>query len=123
MASKSKIDISEYSKNFPKSKKHYTKGSSNHINVPSRVIEQSPTIIDGKKKQNNKPIYVYDTTGLYTDENYEVDILKGLRPIRENWILNRGDVVSSKRNKKIWHTKNKKNSQIDGKLKENSSNV
>ena len=118
MASKSKIDISEYSKNFPKSKKHYTKGSSNHINVPSRVIEQSPTIIDGKKKQNNKPIYVYDTTGLYTDENYEVDILKGLRPIRENWILNRGDVVSSKRNKKIWRTKNKKNSQIDGKLKD-----
>ena len=118
MASKSKIDISEYSKNFPKSKKHYTKGSSNHINVPSRVIEQSPTIIDGKKKQNNKPIYVYDTTGLYTDENYEVDILKGLKPIRENWILNRGDVVSSKRNKKIWHTKNKKNSQIDGKLKD-----
>ena len=25
----------------------------------------------------NDPIYVYDTTGLYTDPNYEIDIEKG----------------------------------------------
>ena len=98
MSEKTKIDIKEYSKNFPKSKKYYTKGSTDEIMVPSRMIELSPTISKGKNPIVNKPIHVYDTTGLYTDENYSINVDMGLDPIRTGWIKKRNDTVSSKRN-------------------------
>ncbi len=40
----------------------------------------------------NPPIMVYDTSGPYTDPNARTDIRKGLRPLRREWILARGDV-------------------------------
>ena len=98
MSDNIKIDIKEYSKNFPKSKKYYTKGSTNQIMVPSRMIELSPTVNKGKNPIINKPIHVYDTTGLYTDESYTIDVDKGLNPIRARWIQDRDDTVSSKEN-------------------------
>ncbi len=98
MSDNIKIDIKEYSKNFPKSKKYYTKGSTNEIMVPSRMIELSPTLNKGKNPIINKPIHVYDTTVLYTDESYTIDVDKGLNPIRARWIQDRDDTVSSKEN-------------------------
>ncbi len=41
---------------------------------------------------NGENFYVYDTSGIYTDENWKVDINKGAKDIRSKWILNRGDV-------------------------------
>src|SRR5690242_7306734 len=38
------------------------------------------------------PVRLYDTSGPYTDENSVLDIEKGLRPARRDWILARGDV-------------------------------
>ena len=38
------------------------------------------------------PIRLYDTSGPYTDENIDIDIDKGLRGMRRDWILARGDV-------------------------------
>ncbi len=38
------------------------------------------------------PVRLYDTSGPYTDENVAIDIDKGLRPVRRDWILARGDV-------------------------------
>ncbi|HXR94306.1 MAG TPA: phosphomethylpyrimidine synthase ThiC, partial [Rhizomicrobium sp.] len=38
------------------------------------------------------PIRLYDTSGPYTDEKSVLDIEKGLRPARRDWILARGDV-------------------------------
>ena len=60
-----KIDINEYSKNFPNSEKVYIQGSSNDIKVPTRKIRLTPTKLNDTI-QLNDPIYVYDTTGPYT---------------------------------------------------------
>ena len=38
------------------------------------------------------PVLLYDTSGPYTDDSVPVDIEKGLRPSRRDWILARGDV-------------------------------
>tara|TARA_B100000965_G_scaffold284790_1_gene242712 strand:+ start:148 stop:1950 length:1803 start_codon:yes stop_codon:yes gene_type:complete len=119
MKDKPKIDIKEYSKNFPKSVKYYTKGSSYDLSVPSRKIELSDTLVKGENPINNDPVYVYDTTGLYTDPDYNVDLDAGLKPIRKEWIIQRGDVVSSKRNTFNWQSKSsKKNKFLGNQLKD-----
>ena len=38
------------------------------------------------------PVRLYDTSGPYTDDSAAIDIEKGLRPARRDWILARGDV-------------------------------
>ncbi|EIJ79795.1 thiamine biosynthesis protein ThiC [Bacillus methanolicus PB1] len=76
---------------FPGSKKVYVEGSRPDIQVPMREISLSPTeSMFGKEE--NKPVRVYDTSGPYTDPNYEVDLKKGLPKLRRKWILERGDV-------------------------------
>jgi phosphomethylpyrimidine synthase len=76
---------------FPGSKKVYVEGSRPDIQVPMREISLSPTeTMFGKEE--NKPVRVYDTSGPYTDPNYEVDLKKGLPKLRRKWILERGDV-------------------------------
>jgi phosphomethylpyrimidine synthase len=37
------------------------------------------------------PVYVYDTSGPYTDPEAKIDVRKGLTPIRQEWIEARGD--------------------------------
>lgn len=76
---------------FPNSKKVYVQGSREDIQVPFREITLSPTITE-EGEFENEPVRVYDTSGKYTEENYVVDIHKGLPPIRRQWILERGDV-------------------------------
>jgi len=85
-----KIDINSYAQNFPNSEKYYIEGSSQDIQVPSRMIKQTPTKLNDTV-QLNPPIYVYDTTGVYTDSNYEIDVSKGLKKTRQAWIDNRKD--------------------------------
>ncbi len=41
---------------------------------------------------NGESITVYDTSGPYTDDSIELDIMKGLPTRRREWILARGDV-------------------------------
>jgi len=41
--------------------------------------------------EHNPPITIYDTSGPYTDPDASIDLLKGLAPLRENWILERND--------------------------------
>jgi phosphomethylpyrimidine synthase len=69
------------------------KGKIHDINVAMREI----TLEDTQDKFNNtttknQPITLYDTSGPYTDSNAKVDVKKGLDPIRQQWILDRGDV-------------------------------
>lgn len=45
---------------------------------------------------NEAPVRVYDTSGPYTDPKINVDINKGLAPLRKDWILNRNDVETYK---------------------------
>ena len=74
------------------SKKVYVKGKIHDIQVGMREIEVSPTKLFSGKMVENPPVTVYDTSGPYTDVNYTVDVKKGLPRIREQWILDRGDV-------------------------------
>ncbi|SFJ47447.1 phosphomethylpyrimidine synthase ThiC [Thermoflavimicrobium dichotomicum] len=76
---------------FPASKKVYIQGSRPDILVPMREIQLSPTI-NARGETPNDPIRVYDTSGPYTDPNAEIDVRKGLPPLRRPWILERGDV-------------------------------
>jgi len=74
---------------FPNSKKIYVSGSQEGVNVPMREITLTDTI--GDLAEKNDPIHVYDTSGVYTDPNVVINFQKGLKPIREKWIENRGD--------------------------------
>ena len=75
---------------YPASEKIYIEGSRPDIQVPMRKISLSDTPAHfGTEK--NPPIYVYDTSGAYTDPNINVNLQKGLSSIRGNWIEQRGD--------------------------------
>ena len=77
-------------KPLPNSRKIYIKGSQPDIQVPMREISQADTAASmGAEK--NPPIYVYDTSGSYTDPSVKIDIRSGLPIIREKWIEDRGD--------------------------------
>ncbi|WP_240666713.1 phosphomethylpyrimidine synthase ThiC [Longirhabdus pacifica] len=76
---------------FSGSKKKYVEGSRQDIQVPMREISLEPTS-GTHGEEVNEPVVIYDTSGPYTDEHYEVDIRAGLPKIREQWILEREDV-------------------------------
>ncbi|NVJ99124.1 MAG: phosphomethylpyrimidine synthase ThiC [Alphaproteobacteria bacterium] len=68
------------------SKKIYVRSENDEsVRVPMREIHLHPTA-------NEVPVRVYDTSGPYTEEGVEIDIYKGLRELRKEWILARGDV-------------------------------
>ncbi|MBV1774701.1 phosphomethylpyrimidine synthase ThiC [Burkholderiaceae bacterium DAT-1] len=77
---------------FPASRKIYVEGSRPDIRVPMREISQTdtPTSFGGEK---NPPIFVYDTSGPYTDPAVSIDVRKGLNPLRAGWIAERNDTV------------------------------
>jgi len=79
---------------YPASEKIYVQGSRPDIQVPMRKITLSDTPLHfGAEKgaEKNPPLYVYDTSGVYTDPNVEVDLKKGLGAIRSAWIAERND--------------------------------
>jgi phosphomethylpyrimidine synthase len=79
-------------KPFPASKKIFVAGKFHPIKVAMREIMLSPTKLSTGKMENNPSVIVYDTSGPYTDEAATIDIKKGLPRLREQWILDRGDV-------------------------------
>ncbi|AXT52281.1 phosphomethylpyrimidine synthase ThiC [Aquimarina sp. BL5] len=79
---------------FPSSKKIYVKGSIHpQIKVAMRAIELSDTVDSmTRKKTPNESVVVYDTSGPYTDPSKKINVHEGIEPIREQWIMDRGDV-------------------------------
>ncbi len=75
---------------YPASEKIYVEGSRPDIQVPMRKISLSDTPVHFGSEKNG-PLYVYDTSGVYTDPNVEIDLQKGLAAIREPWISERND--------------------------------
>jgi phosphomethylpyrimidine synthase len=68
---------------IPGSEKIYVSGNIHpHIRVPMRKITLT----------NDEELVVYDTSGVYTDPAVEIDVTKGIDPIRKEWIEARGDV-------------------------------
>ena len=76
---------------YPASEKIYVQGSRPDIQVPMRKITLSDTPVHFGAVEKNGPLYVYDTSGVYTDPNVEVDLKKGLGAIRSAWIAERND--------------------------------
>jgi phosphomethylpyrimidine synthase len=75
---------------LPNSRKVYVSGSRPDIRVPMRQITQSDTPASfGAEK--NPPVFVYDTSGPYTDPTVKIDIRSGLAPLRAAWITERND--------------------------------
>ena len=75
---------------LPNSRKIYVPGSRADIQVPMREVSQSDTPASfGAEK--NPPVYVYDTSGPYTDPSAKIDIRSGLSPLRGQWISERND--------------------------------
>jgi len=75
---------------FPNSRKTYIEGSRPDIRVPMRAISQSPTP-DSFGGEANPPLFVYDTSGPYSDPAASIDVRRGLTTPRLPWILERGD--------------------------------
>ena len=73
------------------SKKTYVAGSRPDIRVPMREIALTPTPKLFGGDEHNAPFAVYDTSGPYTDHDVRIDLLKGLAPLRAQWIADRGD--------------------------------
>lgn len=79
---------------LPASQKVYIQGSRPDIQVPMRKITLDPTPIQGVNEsdwEQNPPFYVYDTSGVYTDPDAQIDLTRGLPKLREGWIAERGD--------------------------------
>ncbi len=81
---------------FPASKKVYVPGILHpNIRVAMREIELTDTVnkfAKISKVEKNASVTVYDTSGPFTDPNVEIDLAKGLPRLRQEWILQRGDV-------------------------------
>ena len=90
-----KIENNIVKDSYPGSEKIYVAGKLYPIQVGMRKINLTDTvqIVDGKRVATpNDPVYVYDTSGDFTNPAVEVDINEGLRRLRESWIVERGDV-------------------------------
>ena len=76
---------------FPGSRKVYVEGSRQDLRVPMREIQLSKTI-SSFGEEENAPVRVYDTSGIYTDEAMTADIHLGLPALRRKWVIERADV-------------------------------
>ena len=72
-------------------KVYITSATDARVRVPMRKIAMSPTELEGRTPVENAPLYVYDTSGPFTDPDIPVDVTRGIPRIREEWILKRSD--------------------------------
>ncbi len=79
---------------FPAASKIYVEGNQPGVRVPMREIRVSPTHAHGGPAAGaeNPSVTVYDTSGPYTDPAIEIDVRRGLPPLRREWVRGRGDV-------------------------------
>ena len=99
MNEKSLIEKTSDEVNLPASRKIYVETNGNTINqtkhnlrVPFREIALSPSRNMRDELEENPPVRVYDTSGVWTDPNLKCDVREGLPQLRRDWILQRGDV-------------------------------
>src|SRR5688572_29839467 len=69
---------------LPASRKfHATPDEAPDLRVPLREIVLS-------EASGEPPLPVYDTSGPYTDDNVAIDVEKGLKRVRVEWVRERG---------------------------------
>ena len=81
----------EMTRPLPGSTRVYVEGSRSDLRVPMRQVEQSetPSLFGAA---DNPPVFLYDTSGPYTDPDIAIDVTRGIHPLRDAWIDERGDV-------------------------------
>ncbi len=77
---------------LPNSSRIYIEGKHAGVRVPFREIDQTPTRNFQAELEENPPVRVYDTSGPYGDPAVRCDPREGLRALRRDWIVARGDV-------------------------------
>ncbi|MBK1694635.1 phosphomethylpyrimidine synthase ThiC [Chromatium weissei] len=75
---------------FPNSRKIYVTGSRSDLRVPMREVTLTPTQTT-QGEEENPPVFLYDTSGPYTDPTVHIDLMAGLAEVRSAWIDERGD--------------------------------
>ncbi len=75
---------------LPRSRKVYFQGARADVRVPMREVSQSDTPA-AFGAEANPAVYVYDTSGPYTDPSARIDIRAGLAALRAGWIEERAD--------------------------------
>src|ERR1043166_4329766 len=79
-------------KPLPNSRRIYIEGQQTGVRVAFREIYQNPTRNFRDELEENPPVRVYETSGPYGDPSIRTDVREGLKPVRLDWILGRGDV-------------------------------
>jgi phosphomethylpyrimidine synthase len=81
----------------PNSRRIYIAGELHpDVRVPMREVQLSPTLGPGDRVEENDPVRVYDTSGPWGDPATQRTAAEGLPPLRDEWILGRGDVASGR---------------------------
>ena len=90
------MDKEQDKKAYAHAEKAYMHGTMfPYIKVGMQKVNLTPTvnIVNGEKVATpNAPVYIYDTSGPFSDPDIEIDLKKGLPRMRESWITGRGDV-------------------------------
>lgn len=80
---------------FPASQKKFVQGKLHpELQVPFRAISQHPTLELWNGVSRNTPnpeVWVYDTSGPYTDPVQEINVHQGISRVRQGWIEARQD--------------------------------
>src|SRR6266478_7184333 len=91
--SPTKTAVTDRGYNLPNSRKIYVAGKLHpDLRVPFREIGLAPTKTMNGEIEVNEPVRVYDTSGPWGDPSVTLDPVKGLPPLRRDWILARDDV-------------------------------
>jgi phosphomethylpyrimidine synthase len=80
----------EVTRPFANSRKIHVEGSRPDIQVPMREVTQNPTDTNTGVEEN-PPVYIYDTSGPYTDPAVKIDLMRGMPDVRTAWIEERAD--------------------------------
>lgn len=103
---------------YPNSEKVYMNGQIHKdLRVGMRKVKQNPTVTveNGEKHiERNADVYIYDTSGAYSDPNVTIDLKKGLPRVREQWIEERGGVEQLKEVTSEYGRKRLEDRSLDG---------
>ena len=95
---------------FPNSEKIYVQGEIHpEVKVAMRRVTCSDTTTLAEPEKNDA-VLIYDTSGPYTDPRIEIDVRKGLAPMRQDWITKRGDVEEVDQNSEYTKSREMKSS-------------